>query len=432
MFTFRWITKTPNPAMFLSDPVTIWFRRRSSGSCEDAFPAVFSRPSVADSSDENEGEEGGGSRRDREDGESVFSSSANTSTDSSLVASPCLPLRKSSFSRSTKEKGGRKGKTDGGSSTEKGKKPGKAVAGKQDSGTGENTTKKKGPRMLWRSKSSCADSKTARAISSGRGSRWGRSKNNTDALLDPGGEAQGIASLDAATSRDHRLVIRQHTTPTILLVDGDSPHRLERSLSNVVDFRSPSPLVDSPPSPRACMNLSLSPPPNLPRYFRSPSLSVSPPHSAYPSPSSPLSPSPPSLSRNHSLYSQSLSPPLQHHPPPLSPSHHAQNSSSASFRRKSSVFLNRSSCFDFECIPDKLRSLQDEWRANKQHRKQLSRQEAKVMATASCDSAGGGSQRLSRSSSRSRSRSPRAVSPMPLSYEDYVLYLYSLEGKKNT
>ncbi|KAK3803727.1 hypothetical protein RRG08_047690 [Elysia crispata] len=407
--------------MFLSDPVTIWFRRRSSGSCEDASLPSFSKPVVAESTDDEEkdqdGSEDQGLENQDEGGSCVFSSSP-TSVDSPVGASPCLPFRRGSFSRSTKEKS-KRGQGEG-SASEKTKKHGK-TGGKQESVSGEDGVKKKGPRMLWRSKSSCADSKIAQALTSGRGSRW-KSKTDPDPLSDPG---QG--DVDTASST-HRHVIRQHTTPTILLVDGDSPHRLERSLSNIGDFRSSSPLMDSPTSPRAGSNLSLSPPLNQARYSISPSLSVSPPYSPYPSPSSPLSPSPPTA-RNCSQYAQSLSPPLPHHR-----YHHSQASpppgQGSSFRRRSSVFLNRASCFDFECIPDKLRSLQEEWRANKQHRRRLSRlsrQEAKVVA-ASQDS-GSTQQRLSRSSSRPCSRLPRALSPMPLSYDDYVLYLYSLEGK---
>ncbi|GFR62504.1 hypothetical protein ElyMa_003583800 [Elysia marginata] len=401
--------------MFLSDPVTIWFRRRSSGSCEDALTPVFARPKLADSTDEEDEVREDECTESHEEGGDVVFVSSPTSIDSPIVTSPCLPFRRGSFSRSTKEKNSKR------ASGEKSKKQSKSATTGEEGGA-----KKKGPRMLWRSKSSCADSKVSQALKSVRGGRW-RSKDNAEALIDHGQSGITPGDIDVPTS-PHRHVIRQHTTPTILLVNGDSPHRLERSLSNIGDFSSSSPLNDSPTSPNVCTNLSISPPPNNPRYFRSPSLSVSPPHS-----SSPLSPSPPTL-RSSSMYAQSLSPPIERHH--YHHQHHSQVSpppvqGSSPFRRKStSNFQHRSTCFDFEYIPDKLRSLQEDWRAHKQHRRRLarlSRQEAKVTTVPPAE--GQGQQRLSRSSSRSWSRSPRAVSPMPLSCEDYVLYLYSLEGK---
>ncbi|RUS79072.1 hypothetical protein EGW08_013158 [Elysia chlorotica] len=416
--------------MFLSDPVTIWFRRRSSGSCDDALPPSFAKPVVAESTDDKDKDQDGSEEQSvgsREDGSSAVFSSSPTSLDSPTASSPCLPFRRGSFSRSKRGQGE-------GAAAEKGKKHGKA-AGKEESASAEGGVKKKVPRMLWRSKSSCADSKIAHALTSGGRSRWRDKNNAADALLDF--EQSGLNAGGSNTaSPPHRHVIRQHTTPTILLVDGDSPHRLERSLSNTGDFHSSSSLTDVPASPRACSKLSISPSLSQHRHhLRSPSLSVSPPYSPYPSPSSPLSPSSPTAPYS-SQYAQCLSPPLQRHhrqpTPQASPPPAPGPNSSSSLRRKSSVFLNRASCFDFESIPDKLRALQEEWRANKQQRRRLSRlsrQEAKVVPPAAAPDTCSPRQRPSRSNSRSSSRSPRALSPMPLTYEDYVLYLYSLEGK---
>ncbi|KAH9508706.1 hypothetical protein Btru_049682 [Bulinus truncatus] len=132
--------------MFLSDPVTLWFRRKS---VDSVVSPTKVHPSISISEDGDENES------------IVLSSSPSTSACSSRSTSPCPSPSKQKRSRSWRKKGSAFG------------------------------------RGLGRSVSSCADSATA-------------------------------------ARRDQH----QSVSPPLIYINGDSPHRLERSLSNTADLRS--------------------------------------------------------------------------------------------------------------------------------------------------------------------------------------------------
>ncbi|GFN96427.1 hypothetical protein PoB_002293300 [Plakobranchus ocellatus] len=382
--------------MFLSDPVNIWFRRRSSGSCEDAHSIGFPErlacgsPEIVDL------------HTDDATDCAVFTSPP-TSADTSLAPSPSLRARSGSSPTPSSSRQQTKDKTKLGSLVDK---TSKRSSGSKNEQTGEEKVKRKGPRMLWRSKSSCSDPKFVEWKSN----YWRGKYDDLKSSLHP----QNRDLLPTP-----RPVIRQKTTPIISHTREDCPHQLDPSLGNIEELYLSLGNVQEPCRASTCI------PPSSPlsymssaaslnhQSYRSSSASLSPPNSYIDTPSSPMSPPCP-LPRTHPhcSYHSYLSPthPVDCHTfvPPTRDSG----------RRRSSLFLSRSSCFDFECISDKLRSLQGEWRANKQQKRRLSRQEAKVTKEEN------NSYKSSRSSSRSCSRSPRTASPMSCNS-----YLNSTEGK---
>lgn len=227
--------------MFFSDPVTIWFRRKSAEAESDGLSSRI-RPSISITEDDDDGID------------NVFSSSSS-SLDSAYSASSSNTSSKASAGPSL----------------------------------GRKQRKESKKRLV----------------------RLGRSVSICGEMSD--------------TKNKERLTL---PLPQIF-VDGDSPHRLERSLSNNLDLKSP-------------MKLS----PFSRRRVSSPSGRFSP-------------------------------------------------------------FQNK--CFDFESIPEKFRSLQEEWRAGRDSKKRMSRSESARGRDDGFTS--------SRSSSWSSAKSPCLLSPGTTQFE---------------